>query len=393
MVKNVEVIAHNKDECVGCWACSNSCPIGAIAMSEDEEGFRYPVINAEKCVDCGACSNVCPSLHSARESGIEPEAFAFINSDEAIRSRSSSGGVFYALAAKVLDNGGIVYGAAFDEKWEVAHKSVENVKDLKALCGSKYLQSRIEGVYVQVRQQLNRGRQVLFSGTPCQCVALRNFLGKEYANLLLVDLICHGVPSPKVWRQYVDYRAKGEKISKISFRDKKLSWERFLLSFSFEKGSKNIAEDLHNDLYLKGFLQNLYLRPSCHKCKFCRTNRSVDITLGDYWGVQQDLPAMYDGKGTSLVMLYSDKGREAFFAIDGRRMKADFSRAVSHNSAMIKSVLPSRHREKFFEALKTDGRDIACLLKTYTKLPTLVRLKQKLKRIPGVVWVWRKIKK
>lgn len=397
MITIEKMIQEDKINCVGCYGCYNICPKKAIVMEEDEEGFRYPIVQQEKCIQCEACSRVCPVIHSIPD--VEertPDTYAAINEDWNIRRESSSGGIFHLLANYVLKQGGAVYGAGFDEQWEVVHQVAENQAMLANLRVSKYVQSRIEDTYYKVKKTLESGRQALFVGTPCQCVALKCYLNKEYDNLVLVDFICHGVPSPKVWRQYRTWRTKGKKIDRISFRNKNISWERYLLLFLFKNNNKYLAEDLSHDLYLKGFLQNLYLRPSCHQCKFCHKNRPTDLTLADFWGVQDVLPEMYDGKGTSLVFIHSAKGKELFESLPAKKMKTEFDRAIQYNPSMVRPSIPSKNRQRFFEEFIAGQRSIDQIIKENTKIPLVQQVKRSLYRvlyrIPGVVWTYRKVK-
>lgn len=387
-----QMIMESSANCTGCYACYNVCQMQAIEMVEDEEGFRYPVIDNEKCINCGACYKTCPRFNLSVEGKTDvPDTYAVINENDTIRLSSSSGGVFHLLAQKVIEDGGIVFGAAFDENWEVAHSSAETEADLSRLRVSKYLQSRAENVYREVKRELDKGRKVLFAGTPCQGAALHSFLKIDYSNLLIVDFICHGVPSPAVWRRYVKWRTKGKEINHISFRNKNLSWEKYLLVFSLKNTNKHLSKDLHHDLYMKGFLQNLYLRPSCHECHFCKKNRLVDITLGDYWGVKVDLPEAYDGKGTSLVFIHSKHGRTFFSQVEARKWRVDFYTAVSHNASMLHSSVPSVHRKEFFSEFTRQEKDIGYMLNKYTKLGFKASLhmhindvKRILLKIPGV---------
>ena len=213
MIAIEKMIAANRADCCGCYACYNSCPFDAITMEEDAEGFRYPRVDADRCRNCGKCERNCPVLNPiVKEQDQTPPTYAAINKDEAIRKDSSSGGMFQLFAEQILKEGGIVFGAGFDADWEVCHQSVETVAELDRLRVSKYLQSRVETSFQQVTEHLRAGRKVLFAGTPCQCAALRRFVGKNDENLILVDFICHGVPSPKIWRKYLALRANKKEI-------------------------------------------------------------------------------------------------------------------------------------------------------------------------------------
>lgn len=395
MIAIEKMIAANRADCCGCYACYNSCPFDAITMEEDVEGFRYPRVDADRCRNCGKCERNCPVLNPiVKEQDQTPPTYAAINKDETIRKDSSSGGMFHLFAEQILKEGGIVFGAGFDADWEVCHQSVEMVADLERLRVSKYLQSRVETSFQEVVEHLRAGRKVLFAGTPCQCAALRRFVGKNDENLILVDFICHGVPSPKIWRKYLALRANKKELRRISFRNKNLSWERYLLAISYGNANKYLAADLTTDLYLQGFLQNLYLRPSCHNCHFCKKNRPSDITLADFWGVQEESPSMYDGKGTSLIFIQSTKGRNLFNQIKdhAKIMEQDFERAILHNPSMITSSTPSPKRTAFFQDVQRDEKDFMKLLYTYTKPSFKAQAKQFIRKIPGTVALVHMIK-
>lgn len=371
-------------QCSGCCACANACPKDAIAMEEDKEGFSYPIINPGLCIECGACDRACPKLaNRSQESmaGIDsmPHTYAVISNHYLERQKSSSGGVFRLLAEQVIRQGGFVYGAAFNEKWEVCHVGVDNLSDLGRLQGSKYVQSRIGMIYRDVKERLTAGKPVLFSGTPCQCEGLYGYLGKQYENLYVVDLICHGVPSPLVWRKYVQYVSnlkKDTEITHISFRNKNLSWERFLLEFTFVNSNK-YQNDLHTDIYMRGFLRDLYLRKSCYQCSCRRLHRVSDITLADFWGIKNVLPSMYDGKGTSLVLIQSPKGERMFLDIDAKKAKVDFAQGIRGNGAYLTSPELNPHREKFFQHLN-EGDDFITLMEECLKEPLAKRVRRKL---------------
>ena len=298
--------------CSGCHACFSVCPKSAIMMSESNEGFLYPQIDSDKCIKCGLCEKTCPSLNPIKKETENTKAYAAINKNEAIRLDSSSGGVFTAIAEKVIEENGVVFGAKFASDFSVVHGWTDTIEGLSDFRGSKYLQSVIGNSYKDCKTFLENGRKVLFSGTPCQVQGLKKYLQKEYENLLTVDFICHGVPSPLIWKKYMDYRAekiraKRGEIVKTSFRRKNDGWKMFSLSFTFANDSKYRAT-LNKDPYMQLFLKDIALRESCYDCKCRGIARPSDITLADFWGVQNVLPEMDDDKGTSFVVTHSDKG-------------------------------------------------------------------------------------
>lgn len=376
------VSVANKENCTGCYACSSICPVTAITMVSDSEGFWYPVVDYTKCIRCEMCINVCPIM----ETGLEdcsgdtvPQAYAAYSVDPQIRLQSSSGGLFTLLAETVIDYGGIVFGARFDEKFDVIHDYVEKVERLHELRGSKYVQSRIGDSFRQVQEFLQCGRLVMFTGTPCQIGGLKRYLGREYDHLICQDIICHGVSSPKVWEKYVRFResAADSRIRGISFRQKDRGWRRFSLSFLFEDDTQ-YASSLQDDPYLKAFLANLCLRPSCYACHFKGIYRESDITLGDFWGIEYLAPAMDDDKGTSLVVLHTRKGHELFGCLETKAevCPVNLEQATKCNRPMVSSVKVHPNRAAFFHALDRDNIDI--LIRKHCRDRFDVRLKQKL---------------
>ena len=330
-------------------------------MRADAEGFLRPSVDASRCVDCGLCAKACPSLN--RFDVREPMAvFAARTKDQALRSASSSGGVFSLLARQVLAAGGVVFGAAFDpETCGVRHIAAEDEAGLAKLRGSKYVQSDLRGVFAMVRAHLKTGRKVLFSGTPCQVAGLRHFLGCNYANLLTVDMICHAVPSPLAWRKYLDERIAAEgksgvRLVNASFRDKALGWYQFSVLLSFADGSESRRDILH-DLFLQGFLTELYNRPSCHDCQ-CRELRSgADITIADYWMVHLKFPGIDDDRGTSLVMVNTERGKAAWDGIASgmETWVSDFEDVKKTNPAVLRSHPVAPNRARFFAEVDAQG--------------------------------------
>ena len=250
-----------KEKCNGCHACYNACPVQAISMQFDAEGFLYPAIDASICIDCGKCDRVC-SIQNPPAINPYEEAYACYakNADE--HRTSCSGGTFAVLARQVLRDGGIVAGAAFTPTQDVQHITIASEADLWKLKGTKYVQSTIGSCYVQVRNYLKCGKKVLFSGTPCQVAGLKAFLGEEYENLITIDLICHGVPSPGIWRRYLKEVADGEPIALTAFRNKTKGTTNVTLDYRTESG-RLIQESYSDSPYIKGFIQNLFVRPSC----------------------------------------------------------------------------------------------------------------------------------
>lgn len=344
--------------CTGCESCVNACPIGCIDFKQNEEGFFYPHIDEDKCIHCGKCEKACPSLVKKEECKEQntPEAYAIINNNLEQRMISSSGGVFVLLAKRILERQGLVFGAAFsDDCKSVEHIAVTDEKELHRLQGSKYVQSRIGKAYSEAEQHLKMGREVLFTGTPCQIAGLLAYLGKEYDNLFTQDFICHGVPSPGIWSRYLDEQQQGKKVKivNVDFRNKSCGWNRFCIKFDFGN-TKNQIKFHDEDAYFRGFLANLFLRPSCYQCENKGLDRCADLTLGDFWGVKQVAPSMNDFYGTSLVFAHTEKGKELLTLLDGiTKQPVDAEAAVQYNPAAIRSVtLPSR-RELFFASIKT----------------------------------------
>jgi coenzyme F420-reducing hydrogenase beta subunit len=371
-----------KEKCTGCYACKNICPRNCMTMERDNEGFEYPIVNKVNCSDCGLCEKVCPMLHEV-ELYESPVAYAAYNKNEKIRMESSSGGLFTLIAEKILDQGGVVFGAAFDEQFNVKHSHVEIKSDLHRLRGSKYVQSRIGDAYEVAKEFLKKGRGVLFTGTPCQIVGLKFYLGKRYENLICQDIICQGVPSPLVWRKYLNFRTKQEgKISQpknISFRSKEEGWKKYKLNINFKNGYK-YQQNKEKDIYMRIFMKFLSIRPSCFQCKFKGEHRKSDITLADFWGIQNILPSMDDDKGTSLILINSVSGQKYFDKIkdDIVFMEVDFSEAIKGNPMYTKSIPYNNSRESFYNEF--NHKEFYIVANKYLKEPLLTNLYTKLRK-------------
>lgn len=376
----------DKKDCCGCWACVQRCPKSCITMREDGEGFLYPEIDKTSCINCGLCERVCPVVNQSE--GRKPQVvYAAKHQDEQIRMASSSGGVFTALAESVIDAGGIVFGAQFDKDWSVVHGHVETKEGLSAFRGSKYVQSKIGSSYQEAEQFLKAGRKVLFSGTPCQIAGLKRFLRKEYDNLLTVDFICHGVPSPGVWRQYLKEetaRQCGRKnsvlsrsihesdtlIEGISFRDKTLGWKKYSFALvlsttngSGEKYSFCSRTPLNRNPFMRGFLSDLYLRPSCYNCPARALSSGSDVTIGDFWGIESVMPEIDDDRGTSVVMVHTSRALQILEKLDMRLWTTRYEDVLQYNPAIERSPqLPQKRAEFFAENEKTFLEKIKHLL-------------------------------
>lgn len=379
----IEII--DKTKCCGCHACYNVCPKTAIEMAVDEKGFKYPRIDETKCIGCNLCEKVCPILNK-KEVVNEPVSYACYNKNEVVRKDSSSGGIFTLLAEKILEKNGIIYGASFNNEWLVEHIRIDNKNDLYKLRTSKYLQSSINDTYKQAKKDLDENRLVLFTGTPCQVNGFISYLnGKQYDNLYTQDIICHGVPSPKVWKKYLNYREKldGQHPMRINFRQKDDGWNLFALLLQYSNNAYKTNHD--DDLFMQAFLRNACLRDSCYNCSFKSKNRQTDITLADFWGVENIVPQFNDDKGTSLVIVNTKKGQKLFDDIKDHMIyqESDFEESLRPNPSMYKSVAKPKNQEYFFANL--NKLDFDELVEKYTIKPkpatTIRRVLSKIKRI------------
>lgn len=345
--------------CTGCHACVVVCPSKCIDMKDTGEGFLFPVINKEGCICCNHCESVCPVLHMPDKSH-HTRAFAIKSKDEKEREKSTSGGVFPLLAKQVLGASGIVYGVAYDRNFMASHISINDSENLSFLQGAKYVQSTVGKIFLEAKDQLKNGRRVLFSGTPCQCAGLKSFLGKDYDNLILVDLICHGVPSPKVWQTYIDYRAgkenDGKRPVRINMRSKVSGWSRYLTEFDYGNGKiKTILNS--QDYFMRAFLGNICLRDSCSECLVKGVERCTDFTIGDYWGIWSQHPEFNDEKGVSIVFVHSAKGMEALNRVKEQAewLEIGTEDAYRENVSMVLSSEPHGKRKEFLDRVTQEN--------------------------------------
>ena len=407
----------NKQSCSGCSACVQACPKQCISFEEDEQGFRYPSVNNELCVNCGLCEKVCPCINE-NEQTIPLDIYAAKNPDEEIRKDSSSGGIFTMLAESIIDEGGVVFGARFNEKWNVVHDYTETKEGLAAFRGSKYVQSVIGDTYKQVRDFLKADRKVLFSGTPCQIAGLRLFLRKDYDNLYTVDFICHGVPSPGVFRWYLqeeinNYAARqssekiqfcsspihsipkgdvllpeGVSIEDIRFRDKREGWKKYsfvlLLAEASAEGKKNtvlFSSNVCENTFLKGFCSDLYLRPSCHKCPSRDFKSGSDIIIADFWGQEYMFPEFDNDTGVSSVIVKTEKGRQLLSILKNPIIeRKNIDQVLLYNPSLVFSKPTPSQSRKFwnmplnmtFNARVNKARTLSFWQRVYIKLKSFI---------------------
>lgn len=343
-----------KDKCCGCQACVNVCPKGCITMKYDEEGYIYPVVDTEKCIGCNLCTKVChlTNKDAVKKSFIEDRKFyAAYNKDSDTMKNSSSGGIFWLLAKKFIGENGVVYGVEQTSLYTVEHKRAETIDDCAPFRKSKYLQSDVNDSYKKVKEDLLNNRKVLFTGTPCQVAGLYSFLGKEYDNLYTLDVVCHGVPSMKVFKKYIKEleEDKNKKATQIVWRDKSKGWGPNRVCVTFDDGDKLVQNSKEN-LFQFGFLKNVYLRPSCYKCKYAKLPRIADVSLADFWGYEGVLKEENNNRGLSIVILCSKKGIEMFEAVSKDIKYHDVSEEYVKSKSRHAYLHPEENydREYFF---------------------------------------------
>lgn len=357
LLVNDEENVTKREKCTGCSACTNSCPKSAIEMKPDAEGFYFPYIERKSCINCNLCREICPSNknYSYKYNKLSARACKGLNGQT--RIESSSGGIFSILAEEVINQGGCIFGAAYSEKG-VSHIKVDNLADLIMIRGSKYVQSNLGSCFKEAKKELINGRKVLFSGTPCQLEGLRSFLGRDFDGLLCVSVVCHGVPSEKVFKKHLEEieTENGDKIVGINFRNKDSGWKNYKIEYVLEH-SKMIV-NMRDDLYMKGFLENYYLRQSCYDCDFRLYGKNTaDIILGDFWGVEKELCDFDDDKGVSAVILNSDKGVVTYNKIvkkvDVKEVNVD--QIIKHNTPLTTPVKYNLDRFEFFRIFNKLG--------------------------------------
>lgn len=363
-----------KQKCCGCEACVQACPKGCIRFETDDEGFGYPVVDRRRCVDCHQCETACPVL-SPEDERIPQKVYAAFNKDETTRSRSASGGIFTLVAGKILQESGVVFGVRFNADLDAVYGHTETLAGLDAFRRSKYVQAKVGTAFRDVASFLAAGRKVLFTGTPCQVAALRKFLKTDSDNLVTMDLICEGVPSPKAWRRYLKeeiaiQEAKFKEhphtrtdVAAINFRDKARGWIQFGLSMALNQvdndSGKVLDKVCFNDYrpftvarspYMVALFKFLDLRPVCYECPFKCGKSGSDLTVGDYWGIHKLHPEFFDNKGTSMVYVHTAKGARYFDKNLTTFMETPYQEAIPFNN-VVRPVMKHPNRDRFFAEL------------------------------------------
>ena len=360
----------DKKDCCGCTACESICPKNCIKILADDEGFVYPEIDIQNCIECGLCRSVCPVINVAKDEAKEQQGFLVQHKDELIRKDSTAGGAFSAIAGYVLDKGGVVFGVQYDDELNVRHTYVEKKEDLYKYRNSKYVQSDLRGVFKQVKSFLDSDRWVCFSGTPCQVEGLYHFLKKDYEKLVLVDVMCHAVPSPAVWDKYKTFmKEKYGNITNIRFRDKYYGYGYSSMSIYKDKNAKPIYhEGIDTDFMLRAFFSDICDRPSCYDCKFKKRYRVSDFTIWDCYKMNELCKEMNDDKGTTRVLIHTEKGAKIFNKVSSevnfKEIEADI--LVEGVKEMYHSVAENKYREDFFRDL--NSLDFTELINKYFSL-------------------------
>lgn len=363
----IQVLERNK--CCGCGACYSACPKQAISMQLDDEGFEYPVVDQSLCIDCKLCQKKCPVLQYENRNGIRDKnceaqvGFVAKNKNFSQRLNSSSGSVFPPIAEWVLDQKGLVVGAAYDDEFNAVHKIICDKAELPLLQGSKYLQIKTDGdTFKIIQKELLTGRKILYSGMACQVEALKSFLQKDFENLYTIDLICMGIPSYVVWQKYLKTFFSSECIKSVNFKEKSVGWDSFV--FRVETDKRVFQERGKQNLYLQSMFRTWNLRPSCFQCPFKKKNRISDFTIADAWGVSKDFPQINDNKGLSSVIVHSLKGLRLWRELENHFDKYNVSidDIAKGNSNLILNKVQMGKREAFYQMLERNPKRAFCKL-------------------------------
>lgn len=368
---------ENKENCCGCWACENVCPVHCIEMVEDEEGFHYPHVDLERCIECHKCERTCPELKPMLDDTLPIKSFVVQQKDANILRSSTSGGFYSAIAKYVIEKGGAVFGAAFDETMTLRHQCTETFQDCRKFRGSKYVQSLVGETLLQMKSMLQEGRLVVYSGTPCQIAGLYGFLGKQkYENLITVDVVCRGTPSPLLLKKYLAHysSAYSDKVIDYRSRDKHYGYDYSTATIYFDNTKNQYHKGKESDLMLGLYFKNLISRPSCYQCHFKTINRISDITIFDCWDAPK-VSKSFSDKGATNVFIHSEKGLVSFEALkeEFTWAESDTQKQIDADGVMIKHHVPVNPlRGKFFEDMR--NMNIPQLAKKYNHKGALERV-------------------
>lgn len=388
----MKAVLFDMKKCSGCRACEKSCTVHAITMQKNEEGFLYPIIDETKCVDCGKCTKVCPVENTK---GMKPLAvYAAVHNVQKILMDSSSGGMFTAVSQPILDADGTVFGCMMDSEFSVVHQAATDADTFARMRGSKYVQSNAMNTYLEVKNLLKIGRQVLYTGTPCQIAGLKSYLGKEYTNLLTVDLVCHGVPSPELFKQHIKWlesRCHG-KLDSYSFRSKikaKGQDNLYYYFYYYENFKKSKHGPASLDPYFNAFRKRKTYRESCYQCQFACGERCGDLTIGDYWKVERFHPELKGIPGVSILCINSEKGMEAFKGFKGnlRLVKSDMKEVQKVCTNMREPSSRPSERDEVYKYIAEHGYEVWAndylkskrykLMRVFEALPAFIRISLK----------------
>lgn len=371
-----------KELCTGCTACMNICPHDAISMQPDKEGFLYPITDEELCNDCSLCQTICPFQDGYRISGNfeQPLVYATKHKEDNVRINSSSGGMFTAISDYILCNNGVIYGVAFDEQFRVCHQKAEHPEERNKFRGSKYVQSDLNGVFADIKNELKKGRKVLFTGTPCQTAGLSAYLLKSYENLYLCDIVCHGVPSPLIFKDYIKYCEYKNKssIKEYYCRFKGNGWHSHTEKAVYANGKED-STSLLSQSYKAFFHSRMILRPSCHYCRFTNFYRPSDITIADFWGIEKNMPDFDDNIGTSLVLINSSKGMDLFDNIKDQILYKKSNTTDCLQPNLRQPSKPSPLREQFWQDYWDKGFEY--VLYRYAGYGTIAQIKNMIVKV------------
>ena len=387
----------NKIDCCGCWACENICPKSCISMVEDEEGFRYPQVDKDVCIDCHLCEKVCPVANAKADEKHRQRAFLLQHRNEKVLHESASGGAFTAIASYVIERDGVAFGAAYDKDFQVTHQYAENVDELRKFRNSKYVQSYVGKAYQEAKEFLKQGRMVCFSGTPCQLEGLLKYLRKPYDRLITVDVMCHSITSPKIFRMYVDMQKEkyGDDIENIMFRDKQPYGYKYSLMSVYRGGKQIYKEGVETDIYLRSFFCDVNVRPSCYDCKFKKQHHLTDFTIWDCFDVRKFSKKFDNDKGVTRILANTDKANQILSEMNqvARILEIPVGEAVSGVKEMLYSVNMNPRREAFFKECAGDFLGGGKILQKYFPVSTRAILEKNFRVVCCKLGVYSLIKR